>query len=162
MGAFAGLKQAELRAECDKRELAWAPNETNASLEARLDAFEEATLLGDDPQPEPAPAEPEPAPATADPPAAPVVSPDAAPPLPPIADAAPPLPPQKPRIYKAAFPAPDGDVTTEQNIHYRGLAFSEAIAEGHTPRGGLAGVSRVGWTAVDGVRHAVYEVPLRH
>lgn len=144
MGMYTDMKYADLQALAKERGL--VATGTTAELAARLEQHDAEQLLGGD---DPAPV------------ASTTVAPEIQPTDPgPDRNQAVALPARS-GPYRVSYPAPDGDVSTEQNNHYRLLAYNQAIADGFTPRGGLAGVSRIGWENKNGVKQAVYEVVTR-
>lgn len=160
MGMFDGMKQPELQQACRDRQIPLPSGASNADLVRLLDAYE-ASLLSDlgesvvevasRPVPVPdgdtgdAPPPPAPAPAT---PAAPEATETATDPTPVLSR------------FEMVYPCP-ALLSTEQHESLRYLAYDRAVAAGHQPKGGLAGVSRTGFRDIDGVRHAVYTVVLR-
>lgn len=150
MGVFDTLKQAELQQACKDREL--PAGGTNAEMVARLEEYE-ASLLDDEGE------------ASVDPVVANLLPPGS------VTTSGTegvqmdklymPEPPEQPRSYVVTFPAPGGVLPTDVHEQNRLNAYQQAITAGHVPRGGLAGVYRSGWTAIDGVQHAVYTVALR-
>lgn len=146
MGAYDGWKQPQLQAEASKRGL--SAGGSNDEIIARLEEWDAAhpgdeDLLGDDTPPAEAPAAP--------------AAPAAAARVDDTAVAA--APPRQGKTYETSFPCP-GELSTGMHTEYRQQAYARALAAGLTPRGGLAGVSRIRFSEVDGQRHAVYSVVL--
>ena len=145
MGTYDDWKQPQLQAEASRRGL--SAGGSNAEIIVRLEEWDAAhpggdeDLLGGDDTPSTEPTPPPP----------PVAQNDEA------TVAAAPARPGK--AYVTSFPCP-GELSTGMHTEYRQQAYARALAAGLAPRGGLAGVSRTGWTEVDGQRHAVYSVVL--
>lgn len=147
MGTYDGWKQPQLQAEASKRGL--SAGGSNDEIAARLEEWDAAhpggdeDLLGDDTPPVQSPT----APAAA-------TQPDE-----PTNKAAPAAPVRQGKTFETSFPCP-GELSTGMHTEYRQQAYARALAAGLTPRGGLAGVSRINFAEVDGQRHAVYSVVL--
>lgn len=159
MGVYDDWKQPQLQAEASKRGL--SAGGTNAEIAARLDEWDAAhpddDLLNDDSAGADANA------ADLTPPAAPAAAPGTPVTAPPPAaePASTPAAPAKPaKSYVTSFPC-HGELSTGMHNEYREQAYARALAAGLTPRGGLAGVSRIDFRNIDGARHAVYEVVLQ-
>lgn len=154
-------QQAALKEELASRQL--PTSGTNPELAARLRDSDTAAAASDDllggtpPPPAPAPAQPQTAGLQIQPevPPAPLGPPQ-------VVNMADPNPPAEPaRTYLARYEF-RGDLSTSQHEDNRHRAYNEAIGKGLTPRGGLAGVSRIGMEAgPGGAQIAVYEVLLR-
>ena len=161
MGLYDEWKQQQLQAEASKRGL--SAGGSNAELVARLEEHDaDQDLLGL---------------ATGEPTAAPVATPPAA--VPPAVDpdyaeflawkqnkakdaaaaetARAAIDPTA-RSYIARYPV-RGELSTSMNEDNRMRAYQEAIDAGLAPRGGMAGVCRIGWE--HGQSIAVYEVILQ-
>lgn len=158
MGIYDGWKQNQLQAELSSRQLSAAGS--NDELKARLEEndAENDLLKGLDGQP---PATPGPTSAAVDPeemaeflawkqqrsaPAA-ASNPDE-------------TPGRSPRgTYIVKYPV-RGELSTSMHEDNRQRAYDDAITAGHTPRGGLAAVCRIGWDRTGGKNDAIYEVTL--
>lgn len=149
MGMYDGMAYSDLQREAKDRQL--AATGTTAELIARLEQADVELLTRLEQSP-------------ADPPAAPT------PPPPPEFDLGEtPAPAPGPtgttaevvaHEYKVAFPCPH-DLSDGLHEEFRQRAYNQAIQKGHIPRGGLGPVARTGWATVNGMRHAVYAVPIR-
>lgn len=149
MGLYDEWKQNQLQAELSSRSLSAAGS--NEELRARLEENDANDLLKDD---EPAAAPP----AATDPEMAEFLAwkqqrataaPTAAEP-----------PAQPPRgTFTVKYPV-RGELSTSMHEDNRQRAYDDAIAAGHAPRGGLAGVARTGWDRTHGKNDAIYEVLL--
>lgn len=144
MGAYDDLTNDQLKALLATRDL--PVSGTKPELLARLEqndlekanAGNDDLLDGDADQP-PAPGEPTP-PAAPDEPAGPT---------------------EQPKSVLFKYPC-YGELSTGAHEDNRRRAYSDAVAAGHAPKGGLAAVHRARFEEVPGKgRHAVYEVTLR-
>jgi hypothetical protein len=168
MGLYDGWSQAQLQAACKDREL--SAGGSNAEMTARLEEFDANQLLGGD-EPKPASAQPDPpAEGAADALARADEASDRDDELH-MATAPPPVDPPKgnglqtrvaseQNLYRIAFSCPS-ELSTGLHEDFRLRAYNQAIEAGKTPRGGLAGVHRTGFSVINGVRHAIYAVSLR-
>lgn len=147
MGAFDAMTNAQLREECSQRSL--PVSGTNPELIARLEEYDDDQLLqgltGDAPKVD-----------TAAVVEAPSVDKTAAEPPPPP----PPGRPTRATTFVTRFECP-GELSS--GVHQENLQriYSEAVAAGHTPRGGAYGGHRTGFTVDGGRRYAVYEINIR-
>lgn len=157
MGIYDGWKQNQLQAELSSRQLSAAG--TNEELKARLEEndTENDLLKGLDVQP-PAAADPAP-PVAADPEMAEFLTWKQQ-----RAAAATPNPVESPgRSPRGTYVVKygvRGELSTSMHEDNRQRAYDDAIAAGYTPRGGLAGVCRIGWDRTGGKNDAIYEVML--
>lgn len=155
MGQYDGWKQQQLQAEASSRGLSAAGS--NAELTERLEQHDamvgnEPDLLGDDTPP--VPAAPQPV----------AVSVAAAPQIQYVMQVPPPAPPEPPakeKTFRVEYEV-RGELSTAIHLDNRERAYQAAIDAGKLPRGGLAGVCRVGWRKVPGgTKLAIYEVLLQ-
>lgn len=133
MGKYDDWKQPQLQAEASKRDL--SAGGSNAEIIARLEEWDAAHPDEDllDNPPDDSPLQDE--------------------------DTAKEAPKPPAKSYETSFSCP-GELSTGMHNEYREQAYARALAEGLSPRGGMAGVSRTGFKDIDGRRHAVYSVVL--
>lgn len=138
MGDFDSMTNAQLKEECAKRGL--PVSGTNPELVARLEEYDSDPLLSGEQQPKADVA---------------TVTETA------TVDRAPEVDRRHtPSVFRTRFECP-GELSTGVHDDNLRRVWAEAVAAGHTPRGGAFGASRTGFEFDGGRRYAVYEINIR-